>query len=159
MNFPEPNEFHRWLEQLVGEWTYDAEALMGPDQPPTQFQGTESVRSIGGLWVLCESTTPTPDGSPACNILTLGFDPANERFVGTFISSMMTNLWIYDGQLAVNTLTLDAEGPSFTGDGKLAKYQDIAEILDADRRTFSSQILGEDGKWVRFMTMRYTRKR
>ena len=30
------------------------DAVMGPDKPPETFRGTDSVRSIGGLWVLCE---------------------------------------------------------------------------------------------------------
>jgi len=43
----EPQKEHQWLQQLVGEWTYEGEASMGPDKPPEKFQGTESVRSIG----------------------------------------------------------------------------------------------------------------
>ena len=40
-----------------------------------------------------------PDGGPATMIMTLGYDPAKKRFVGTFIGSMMTNLWVYEGEL------------------------------------------------------------
>ena len=32
-------------------------------------------------------------------LMTLGYDPRKKRFVGTFVGSMMTNLWIYDGEL------------------------------------------------------------
>ena len=24
---------HRWLQKLIGEWTYEIETMMGPDQP------------------------------------------------------------------------------------------------------------------------------
>ncbi len=50
----EPNREHQWLSQLVGEWTYEGEAMMEPGKPPVKFKGTESVRSVGGLWVLLE---------------------------------------------------------------------------------------------------------
>jgi hypothetical protein len=58
--------------------------------------------------------------------MTLGYDPAKKRFVGSFVASMMTFLWLYDGELdaAQKVLKLDAEGPSFAGEGKMAKYVD-----------------------------------
>jgi hypothetical protein len=93
--------------------------------------------------------------------MTLGYDAARKRYVGTFIGSMMSHLWLYDGSLdaAGKVLTLDSEGPSFSGDGKMAKYQDIIEIKGRDERTLSSQVLGDDGKWRHFMTATYRRKR
>ncbi len=157
----QPQKEHEWLHKLVGEWTYETECSMGPDQPPGKFQGTEIVRSLGGLWVLCEGKGEMPSGGAATTIMTLGYDPAKKRFVGTFIGSMMTYLWVYDGGLdsAGKVLTLDAEGPSFTDQAKMAKYQDIIEFISADHRTLSSQSPGEDDKWHRFMTAHYRRKK
>ena len=123
-----------------------------------KFTGTDSVRSLGGVWVVCEGRSQMPDGSPALTIMTLGFDPDKKRFVGTFIGSMMTYLWNYDGQLDASgkVLILDAEGPNFAEPGKMAN-QDIIEFVSDDHRTLSSQTLGEDGKWVKFMTAHYRR--
>lgn len=160
MDSAKPQPEHVWLQQLVGEWTYENEASMGPGQPPMKMQGTESVRSLGGLWVLCEGQGTTPGGSPATMIITLGYDPQKKRFVGTFVGSMMTYLWIYDGSLDADhkTLTLDAEGPSFADSTKMAKYQDIIEVVSPDHHILRSQFLGEDGKWNPFMTAHYRRK-
>ena len=68
------------------------------------------------------------------SIITLGYDPAKQRFVGSFIASCMTHLWPYEGTLDATgkVLTLDSEGPSFSGDGTTVKYQDIVEIVDDD---------------------------
>lgn len=153
----EPQKEHRWLEQFVGEWEYEHEANMGPDQPPMKSQGTQSGRSIGGVWIQSEGTFQMPDGGLATMIFTLGYDPAKKRFVGTFIGSMMTKLWIYDGQLEGNVLTLDTEGPSFTDPNKSTKYQDILEVISADHYTLSSQFQDDNGQWVRFMTAHYRR--
>jgi hypothetical protein len=157
----EPQTEHKWLDQLVGEWTYESEAIMGPGQPPLKGAGSESVRSIGGVWVQCEGDMVMPEGGPGTTIMTLGYDPARKRFVGTFIGSMMTFMWVYDGQLdaAGKALTLDAEGPSFTDLNKTAKYKDTIEILSPDHRTLSSQFQAEDGTWHRFMTAHYRRKK
>jgi hypothetical protein len=92
-------------------------------------------------------------------LFTFGYDPQKQRFVGTFLGSMMTNLWIYEGSLDADRklLTLDTEGPSFTDPAKLAKYQDSIEIVSPDHRILRSQFLGEDGKWNPFMTAHYRR--
>ena len=37
----EPQKEHQWLEQLLGEWTYEAEMQMGPGQPPMKSTGKE----------------------------------------------------------------------------------------------------------------------
>jgi hypothetical protein len=159
MEAPKPQKEHEWLEQLIGEWNYESSCIMGPDQPPMKSKGKESVRSLGGLWTIADMEGEMPDGGTGLMIMTLGFDPAKGRFVGTFIGGMMTHLWIYDGELdaAGKVLTLNAEGPSFAGDGTMAKYQDIIEIKSANERTLSSQVLGEDGKWTRFMSATYRR--
>jgi hypothetical protein len=151
---------HHWLNKLVGEWTSEMECSMGPGQPAMKHTGTDSVRSIGGVWVQCEGRGTMPDGSPAITLMTLGYDPARKRYLGTFIGSMMTHMWIYEGRLDAsgNVLTLDTEGPSFTGDGKMVKFQDIIEFKSDDHRVLSSQTLGEDGQWTHFMTAHYRRK-
>jgi hypothetical protein len=157
----EPQKEHAWLQQLVGEWTAEMECIMAPDQPPMQSKGSETVRSLGGLWTVGEGTGEGPDGSTATTMMTLGYDPQRQRFVGSFVASMMTYLWLYEGTLDASgkVLTLDAEGPSFAGDGKMAKYQDIIEFKSPDHRTLTSRALGEDGEWRQFMTAHYRRAR
>lgn len=152
----EPQKEHEWLQKLVGEWTTEAECSMGPDQPPSTFKGTETVRTLGGLWVLCEG-----NGDTGQSIMTLGYDPARMRFVGTFVASCMTHLWIYDdGELSADgtTLTLSAEGPGFTNPEQMAKYHDVIEFKSDDHRVLTSRILGDDGQWTQFMTAHYRRK-
>jgi hypothetical protein len=118
------------------------------------------VRSLGGLWTIGEGSGDTPDGGTNHTIMTLGYDPQTKRFVGTFIASMMTHLWPYNGTLdaAGKVLTLDSEGPSFNGDGKMAKYQDIIEFVNDDHRTLTARVLGPDGQWHSMMKAHYRRK-
>lgn len=47
-----PQEEHLWLQQLVGEWTSVAEITMAPGDPPETCRSTESIRSLGGLWIV-----------------------------------------------------------------------------------------------------------
>src|SRR5262245_8931413 len=109
----EPQKEHQWLDKLVGEWTSQAEMSMGPDQPPQTFKGTDSVRSLGGFWVMCEGRGEMPGGGTATTMMTLGYDPVKQRYVGTFIGSMMAHMWVYEGTVDTGgmVLTLDTVGP------------------------------------------------
>jgi hypothetical protein len=73
----------------------------------------------------------------------------------------MKNLREYDGALDASgkVLTLDTEGPSFSGDGTMTKYQDIVEVENDDHWILRSRMRGSDGKWNDFMTAHYRRKR
>ncbi len=148
---------HQWLQQIAGDWTYESECLMGPDQPPMKSSGTEKVRAIGKFWIQAEGEGLMPDGEPTTMIVTIGFDPAQQKFVATWIGSMMPKLWVYDCSKDGNTLNLDAEGPSMAGDGSIAQYRDSLEIIDADNRVFRSHMRNPDGSWLQFMTMSYRR--
>lgn len=155
----EPSKEHAWLAQLAGDWTFEAEATMEPGKEPEKVHGTHQAHMLGGVWLLGEGEMP--GGDVTKTLMTLGFDPARQRFVGSFIGSMMTHMWLYEGSLdaASKVLTLDTEGPSFTGDGKMAKYQDIIEVLGPDHHTLSSRSQGADGQWHHFMTAHYRRKK
>ena len=157
----EPQKEHLWLKQLLGEWTFDSECFMGPDQPPSKFTGTNSNRALGDVWILCEGQGEMPGGGCGKTIMSLGFDHVKKRFVGTFIGSMMTNLWIYDGELdaAQKVLSLNAVGPSFTDPTKMVDYIDAIEVKGPDHHVLTSQLKGDDGKWTCFMTAHYRRKK
>jgi hypothetical protein len=157
----EPQNEHRWLQKLVGDWTYEGEASIEPDKPAEKMTWTETVRSLGGLWILAEGHGEMPGGGTGTTIMTLGYDPQKQRYVGTFIGSMMTNLWIYEGVLdaAGTVLTLDTEGPNMAVEGKTAKYKDVIEWKSDDHRVLASHMLADDGKWHLFMTANYRRKK
>lgn len=154
-----PLKQHEWLQGFVGTWSYEGSCDAGPGQPPMTFKGTETVRSLGGFWIVGESTGAMPDGSAATMILTVGFNPQTGRFVGTWIGSMMDHLWVYDGHLdaAERVLTLEATGPVMGDPTKTTKYRDITEFKNADLRAFRSEMLGPDGAWVQLMGMEFRR--
>ncbi len=157
----EPQKEHQWLQKLVGEWTYESDAPAEPGKPPAKYTGTESVRSLGGLWVQAEGRGEMPGGGAATMVLTLGYDPQKKRYVGTWIGSMMSHLWVYEGAVDVtgNKLTLHTEGPDMAVEGKTAKYKEVIEFKNEDHRVFTSQMLGEDGKWQALMTVHSQRSR
>jgi hypothetical protein len=160
MMYAKPEKQHRWLERLLGDWTYETESLAQPGQSVSKATGTETVRSIGGLWIQAEGRGEMPGGGPATSVMTLGYDTQKKRYVGSWIGSMMTHQWVYNGEIdaAERVLTLNSEGPSMSGDGTLSKYQDVIELKSNDLRTLTGQVLTAAGTWQPFMTVEYRRK-
>jgi hypothetical protein len=157
----EPQREHKWLEKLVGEWTYEAEGVMEPGKPAERCGGTESVRSLGSLWIVAEGQGEMPGGGAATMLMTIGFDPEKKRFVGTWVGSMMTHMFVYDGALdaAERVLALESDGPSMAGDGTMARYRDAISIESDDHRVLTSSVRTPDGTWQPFMTAHYRRKK
>src|SRR5262245_57504178 len=81
MEIATPQREHKWLQRFVGEWTSETEMNMEPGKPPEKVFGTDSVRSLGGLWILAEGQGDMPCGGPMSMMLTLG-RPAAEALRG-----------------------------------------------------------------------------
>jgi hypothetical protein len=156
-----PQKEHDWLRKLVGEWTYETDAPAQPGTPAEKSTGTETVRALGDIWILGEGRGEM-GGAPALSLMTLGYDPQKRRFVGSWIGSMMTHLWVYDsGELDASgkVLTLNSEGPSMAGDGTMSRYRDVIELKSDDHRTLTGNMQNPDGTWQPFMTVDYRRRK
>ncbi|MDX2132238.1 MAG: DUF1579 domain-containing protein [Planctomycetota bacterium] len=172
-----PQKQHEWLRRFVGEWTSEFECVMGPDQPAMKSKGREVVRMVGDLWVVFEGEGEMPGGGTMTSILTLGFDPAKGKFVGSWIGSPMATMFVYQGEFTrgggnwgggpasgdvpgsadVQVLPLNTVGPSWADPTKQANYQDVIELHGPNKRLLWSQAQGDDGAWTRFMTGTFTR--
>lgn len=156
---PGPQKEHDLLKQFVGEWETEMDTS-GPGEKPMTCKGTMSSKMLGGFWIVSEIETEMM-GAPMKGLQTIGYDPKSKKYIGTWVDTMMNHLWKYSGSVDEKgkTLTLEADGPSFTGDDKLAKYRDAYEFKSKDHIVMTSSAQGEDGKWVIFMTGNLKRKK
>lgn len=157
-NLPPPVEQHIWLQRFVGEWEAEVEAFMGPDQPPMKTKGVETARMLGGFWLVSEGRNTE---FPYSFIFTLGYDPAKSRYVATWVDTMSGHLWNYEGGVdtAGQILTLETEGPAPMASGKRCKFRETTRFTSADHRLFTSAMLGDDGKWIKVLTVNSWRKK
>jgi hypothetical protein len=121
--------------------------------------GFERVRALGDMWIVAEGEGEMPGGGVGRTMMTLGYDPQKQRYVGTWVGSMMPHLWVYQGTLdpSGRILPLETEGPKMTGEGT-TRYQDTIEFKTDDYRTLTSRGLGDDGQWQLFVTAHFRRK-
>jgi hypothetical protein len=159
---------HAWLQKFVGTWEYESTCQTGPNEPPLTLTGREVVRAIGDLWIVGESRgqmPPAPDAAPGAPlpemtaIMTVGFDPAKNKFVGSWIGSPMAFMFHYEGTLEPDgkTLPLCTTGPDCITPGKSAEYQDVVVLVSDNERRLTSRMRTESGDWVEFMTATYRR--
>src|SRR5688572_24337775 len=103
---PAPVKEHAWLQKFVGKWEAEAEIIMEPGKPAMKSKGTETVRPIGGFWVVSEGHSDMM-GMKFDHVLTLGYDPEKKKYIGTWLDSMNSYLWKYEG-------TVDSTGKILT---------------------------------------------
>lgn len=150
-----PLKEHEWLQQFVGEWDFESEAIFAPGQPPVKCKGSEKVRMLGKLWIISEL-----NGDIEAQ-MTVGYNPDKKKYVGTWIDSMFNHMWKYEGTVDTTgkILTLEAEGPNPEDPTKTTKFRDVTEFVDKDHRMLRSYLQGNDGQWVQFMTGHFHRKK
>jgi hypothetical protein len=155
---PTPTKEHALLDQFAGQWTSECEATAAPGQEPLVCKGTESTRMVGGFWMVATGKADMM-GMPVESLMTLGYDPAKKKYVGTFVCSAQDHLWEYEGEFdeSGKKLVLTTEGPSMMDPTQKAIYQEVLETVDADHRQFTSSVKGPDGKWQQIVTAKYTR--
>jgi hypothetical protein len=144
---PGPVEEHGLLQKFVGEWESEGEAFMAPGQPPTKLKGIESSRMIGGFWFVAQIKSSVPD-FPYEQILTLGYDPAKKKYIGTVIDSMTSHIWQLEGTFDAtgNVLAWETEGPVPDPENP-SKFREVMELKGSDHKVFTSSVLGQNGSW------------
>lgn len=153
----EPTKEHQWIKRYLGDWTYSSECAMEPGGTPQKFEGRETFRPIGDLWVQGEARGPMPGGGEAVMVTTVGFNPATGKFVGSWIGSMMAHMWVYEGWLEDDdTLVFETSGPRMDDPSKTALYRETARF-EGDSRVFRSTIQQDDGSWKEIMSMTFRR--
>ena len=139
MKNPEPQKEHQWLQRMLGEWTSEMQASMGPDKPDEKCEGTESVRSVGQLWIMGEGAAKSRR-RPRATYMTLGTIRRKKK-VGTFIGSMMTLLGLRrHAGCGGKVLTLDTVGPSYRS-GEDEQIPGHHRTKSDDHRILNSRVL------------------
>ncbi len=125
-----------------------------PGEP--DVKASENVRAIGAFWIVAEGEVRLASG-PIRTLLTIGYDPEQREFIGTWIDSTSSFLWTYRGALDATgkTLTLEAEGPGLQGGS--SRYRDVIEFKDRDHKLLTNFVEGENGEWTALASVTYRR--
>ena len=161
MKTTQPSKYHKWLEQMVGEWDTTSTIWMGgPGSPPTKSKGSATFTwAVPGKWLRNE-VEGTMMGMPMKGFGVSGYDNFKKKFVGSWFDSLSTALLTYEGTLDQTGTVLNQWGPMdepMTGEhDKPVRY--TTRIIDENKFIFEIHDLAMGGEKTKVIEVEYTRK-
>ena len=154
-----PAEPHKMLARLAGSWTTKTTAWMDPDKPPVEGIGTcEQKMLLGGRYLQQEYFSEMM-GSPFTGINLIGYDNHTKKVVSTWIDSMSTGIYYFEG-------TASADGKTFTQESSYDDpvrgpmvWRSVTRIVDDNKLEYEMYLTPRGGKEEKMMEMTVTRKR
>ena len=92
-----PGPPHKILANLTGSWTTKTRAWMEPDKPPIEGTGTCEQKMLFDGRYLQQEYTGEMMGSPFTGINLIGYDNRTKKYVSTWIDSMSTGIYFFEG--------------------------------------------------------------
>ena len=156
---PGPLKEHVVLKRFAGEWTSKSSSVAMGNQPAVEFKGAMKSSMLGEYWIISNVEGDAGEGNLFNAIQTIGYNDKTKKYVGTWVDSMMNHMWHYEGEYDAKDekLLLVAEGPDFMGSGEMKKFRDSYQFKSPDVIVVASEMMGDDGKWMTFMTGEMTR--
>ena len=93
-----------------------------------------TCRSLGGFWIVNEIENDMM-GTTLHGLQTIGYDTDKQKYIGTWVDSILSYMWKYEGTVdeSGKILTLEAEGPNYMAEGEMAKFRDVYEFKSKDK--------------------------
>ncbi len=153
-----PTEQHKVLKKDVGTWDATVKVWPMPDAEPMESKGVEKNRLLkGGLWLITRFEGEVI-GMPFIGMGTFGYDPAEKKYVGTWIDTMTPHMMITKSDYDEKTKTMTGISETrdvMTGEKYNAKM--ISRYSDDNTRVMEMHRKGEDGKEWKVMEINYKR--
>jgi hypothetical protein len=157
--FSTPNENHKVLDPLVGDWDYSIKWWMSPDVKPEESKGTSNIKWIMGGRFIEQAVEGTSMGQPFEGMGLMGYDNEKKQYQSIWIDNMGTGMMKGSGNYDPNTKTLTDQGTfSCPAEGEKS-YRGVLKMIDNDNFTYEWYMPGPDGKEFRAMEIVYTRKK
>jgi hypothetical protein len=157
--FSTPNENHKVLDPLVGDWDYSIKWWMSPDAKPEESKGTSNIKWIMGGRFIEQKVEGTSMGQPFEGVGLIGYDNEKKQYQSIWIDNMGTGIMKGSGNYDSSTKTLTDQGKfSCPAEGEKS-YRGVLKMIDNDNFTYEWYMPGPDGNEFRAMEIVYTRKK
>ena len=152
-----PGKPHQLLAKMEGHWKTRTKHWMSPDQPAMTTEGTCDQKMILEGRFLHQEFRGDMMGAPFTGIGVNGYDNHTKKYVSTWMDSMGTGIYYFEG-------TADAEQRTITQEcdyddpvkGPLT-WRSITRFVNDDTHEFEMYSIDESGKEEKMMEITYTR--
>jgi len=104
-----PGKPHKLLAGRAGSWSTKSRHWMEPDEPPMEFAGSCERKMILGGRFLQEEFSGEMMGSPFTGISVIGYDNQSKKYVSTWMDSMSTGIYFFEGTAGPDGRTVSLE--------------------------------------------------
>jgi hypothetical protein len=154
-----PGAPHKRLAKLVGTWTTKTRAWMEPDKPPMDSTGACEQKMLFDGRYLQQEYTGDVMGSPFTGINLIGYDNYTKKYVSTWIDSMSTGIYYFEGTASKDGKTITqkssyddpVKGPSI--------WRSVTKIVDDNTLEYEMYLTSKGDNEEKMMEMTVTRKR
>jgi hypothetical protein len=155
-----PGEPHKLLASRVGSWTTKSKHWMEPDKPPMEFAGSCERKMILGGRFLQEEFSGEMMGTPFTGIGVVGYDNHNRKYVSTWMDSMSTGIYFFEGTANQDGRTISLESHFNDPTKGPGKWRLTTRIMDENTEVAEMRMTYESGGEEKCETIytRHTRK-
>lgn len=156
---PQVSDEHKLLHKDVGTWDATMKIFPQEGAEPIESKGTEKNELLqGGMWLVSRFSGEI-FGMPFSGMGTVGYDPIDKKYVGTWVDSISPHLTVLKGEYdaAKKTMTSIAEGRDFET-GQVTQSKHITRFIDDNTRVFEIHAKEEGGKERKVLEIQYKRR-
>jgi hypothetical protein len=154
-----PGEPHKMLANLAGSWTTKTTAWMDPDKPPMEGTGTCEQKMLLDGRYLQQEYTGEMMGSPFTGVNLIGYDNHTKKYVSTWIDSMSTGIYYFEGTASADGKTITQESSYDDPVRGPMAWRSVTRIASNDRMEYEMFLTPKGGKEEKMMEMTVIRKR
>ena len=147
---------HAVFDLDVGTWDADILVTPQPDAPPVPSRGVAKNRlACGGRWLITDFENET-SGFEGHGVY--GYDPAKQKYVGTWVDNMRSFLAVAEGKWDKDTMTMTYTTEAEIG-GKKVKWREVTDKKQPDVMVFKQYFPKPGGGESVMMEVTYRRRR
>jgi hypothetical protein len=156
-----PGPQHKQLAKFVGSWTTKTRAWceMGPDSPPKESTGTCEQKMLFGGRYLQQEYTGEMMGKPFTGINLIGYDNHTRKYVSTWIDSMSTGIYYFEGTASADGKTITQKSSYDDPIKGPTTWRSVTRIVDDNTLEFEMYLTPKGGREEKAMEMTVARKR
>ena len=154
-----PGAPHQKLAALAGSWSTKTKAWMEPGKPPVEGTGTCEQRMLLDGRYLQQEYTGDMMGSPFTGINVIGYDNHTGKYVSTWIDSMSTGIYFFEGTASADGKTITQESSYDDPVRGPTVWRSVTRIVDANTLEYEMYLIPKGGKEEKMMEMKVSRKR
>jgi Protein of unknown function (DUF1579) len=154
-----PTAPHQMFAKLAGTWTTRTKAWMEPDKPPMEGTGTCEQKTLLGGRYLQQDYSGEMMGNTFTGINLLGYDNHTKKYVSTWIDSMSTGIYYFEGTASTDGKTITQECSYDDPVKGPAVWRSVTRIVDDNTIEYVMHLTPKGGKEEKMMEMTVTRKR